>query len=489
VPYKTRKQTELENAATAAAAQRQGFFARNAARVANCFKTAFGGDFTSKELVALDPKQNLNAVEIEYVIMMLDTALRHFSGLLIAAPTADRNQLMELSFDGLPDQLVPTDGSPKAILVVRTRRQLLQDMLTLVRSAEDKSAAAIARGEAFYAAPGGSGATPTAPGAGEGILSKAKTPLDLLNSASDITGAVGDFVSEDWVGFGAGPGAILNNVLGLIESVKGVMASISALRAVAADKRSDAIKELLVQIESALTQGTKVSGAIAKVATLGSGIPGIEIAADAADAVGNILQALKRAKRAYVEKQLIKTEKSGGDKTGTVEALQHLQGRNRTLVIRNVIEIITLAVKIVGNSIKLGDPTGAGALVSAIASCVSLAAKAGAAVQDSYRAGLAQQTEQETLAGVAGADLRIFKDNANWAVTAIIVAAKDGDATAKAELNNYGISDADILAKTAKELRVIILQEIEDSENPQTLIQRLRRAVGKNTDRRAMEEA
>jgi hypothetical protein len=267
------------------------------------------------------------------------------------------------------------------------------------------------------------------------------------------------------------------------------MATISALRSVAPDKRSDAIQTLLVQIETALTQGTKVSGAIAKVATLGSGIPGIEIAADAADAVGNILQALKRAKRAYVEKQLIHTERGGGDKTGTVDALQHLQSRNKTLVIRNVIEIITLAVKIVGNSIKLGDPSGAGALVGAVATCVSLAAKAAAGVQDSYRAGLAQQTEQETLAGMAGADLRIFKDNANWAVTAIIVAAKDGDATAKAELNNYGISDADVAAKTAKVLRKIILEEIEDSENPQTLIQRLRRIVGNTSDRRAMEDA
>jgi hypothetical protein len=420
---------------------------------------------------------------------MLDTALSHFSGLVIAAPAADRNQLMELAFDGLPDQLVPTDGSPKAILVVRTRRHMLQDMLDLVRNAEVTSTAAIARGEAFYATPGSTGGTTGTTGGGEGVLSKAKTPLELLNSASEVTGAVGDFVSEDWAGFGSGPGAILSNILGLIESVKDIMATISALRSVAPDKRSDAIQTLLVQIETALTQGTKVSGAIAKVATLGSGIPGIEIAADAADAVGNILQALKRAKRAYVEKQLIHTERGGGDKTGTVDALQHLQSRNKTLVIRNVIEIITLAVKIVGNSIKLGDPSGAGALVGAVATCVSLAAKAAAGVQDSYRAGLAQQTEQETLAGMAGADLRIFKDNANWAVTAIIVAAKDGDATAKAELNNYGISDADVAAKTAKVLRKIILEEIEDSENPQTLIQRLRRIVGNTSDRRAMEDA
>jgi|GEM_PF-934690 len=256
-----------------------------------------------------------------------------------------------------------------------------------------------------------------------------------------------------------------------------------------------AVKELLELLKEAKKEdGTRENSTADYLVLISAGIakandavtPLLDIGGIQVPIVGTILKivqailrGIKFVMRWRNEKQIDEDEKkkSKEERSGLLGALQRTTARSKVLSIYSAVDLIASTVKLFAE-IFAGVPI-AGPALAAVAAVISVCKTVYDVFESSYAAGVQQQAKLALELNKKGADKKVLEQSDDFAVTAIIVAAKaalekvppDSEHVAVKKLGEYGIKKEHIKTYGVEALVKSFLRELERSEDASTLLQ------------------
>ena len=423
-------------------------------KLTNFFHYSFGTDFSKAGSVALN-EGTLLPTEIELLVRLLDEAAELEKDWLGAGLAPEK--ALALSYANLPMQLRPASAKPEARLALAVKRQFLEEAKT--PEAESTVLEDIADNAGKIGMVGAVGSKTVGAGLKLGGLNKEGT------SASQF-------------------GPVFASLFGLVEGITGFAQAIIDYFDDKADPaiKKHSLEEMVVNLHGILAQSTKAADSLAiflgGVGVQGAGqVPGLAIAFSALNAVSSALFGL-RAGLAWANESKLQIEaEAQGSALGLL--LGSISNRSKDLAIRNAIDVVISLTKVIAEAAALGDPTGAAKGVSLAMTAVKGAKSATEKVKDAYKSGKAQEARLSAESGEQGSEVKVFKDNIAWSVTALILEAKQKNPMAIKWLEGYFIDEDTLANSDVKNVRAKIMQQLSWKDNPKTIGQDLRGLVKK----------
>lgn len=508
--------TSAEQEAETAQVENKGIMAKLQSlgkKVSNFFSFAFGGDF-NPQAIASYRGELLGVEEILDIVKITERALEIRKKILDQQKEPkDPARAMALAFQHLPEQLTPKTADPEEFIVIKTRVQMLKDaknalMASYVKSQQESTSKEQQGKFKFYANKGLEAIKGNAKeGLSQGLDTAAEKTDERAGKLEGIKefkeGERNDFfmsggqkkdLKEKYSGTGGdekleqdiGDAKKISGITGFVKSFKDLLTGIveakeliELMQSQDPVVKSDAKGKFAVKVVELLTAGTELSKAIGTAlegwaVEVGKMVPILSVVVEFLNVVKGVVEGIVRWSRLSKEEEVLKEAKGSKEGQGLAGAIGSFKDRNTTLSLRNGAEMIISAVKMVAEILKaIPGANLAGLIVGTVATVVSGLKAVGQYLQESYRAGLRQETERKTESGQKGSAKKVLENSPVYAATAIILEAKDGNPIAIKELGVYGLGKDDLKDKSVEELRAKLLEEMQEELDPKTITQKL----------------
>lgn len=303
---------------------------------------------------------------------------------------------------------------------------------------------------------GSSKTTPT----GETIITKVGT----AQQSGDVIGSAGDVLSL---------GNTVASLVGAVQKREGDPAQVAQSN----DEIVDSVFGLSQGVVGLGNNACSLAGDFGGVAlanTMAQNVlPGLGIVSAALSMIQAAKNLAGHAGRARAEKaHLDVAAKNKEIVLRTV--IQHLYNRGVQLVAHSSVDLVANTLLALGDALVLSVvAAGAGAIVKTAAGILVGANKAAKTLIDSYRAGRAQATRREWQLAEPGSAEKLLADDPFHVAQTLVLLGRDGNPLALEELKHYGVTPEMLATSHPDNVRTLILRQIEESQNPKTVTQKL----------------
>lgn len=458
IGYTSQSENEREAQATKEAESSKGFWGKVKDKLVNFFHYTFGLDFTLEQGVSLQG-QHLNPEEIQEILRRMDKAEADYKE-LVSAGVSPVNALA-IVYRYVPEQIKPKSPALEEHLAIKVKRQYLEENLNKVKN--KTSIEAEVQEYIGY----GNHVTTVANISHSGakmIRDPQKHKVVVLKQFEEAKGGIG---------LGGGVIKVAESIAGIVDGGK------KYSKAETEVEKQEAIDILHTSAQNTTMAIGDINQGIGTIIGLGEALPVVSILTTLQKLIVDLGNGTIQVIRAVKQHQLGKQAKE--QVSALTGAIKRLGKRNIHLMLRTGADILAKILSIVGD--LLGGPTNPyGGAVKAISTVVSGLNSAASMLVDSYQAGLAQETENRTHAGEKGTAVKVFDDNSNWAVTGLILEAREGNQLAIDTLEVYGINQKmmDELKAgktTVAAIRKYVLGQLKEQEELQTITQKARKAI------------
>jgi len=262
----------------------------------------------------------------------------------------------------------------------------------------------------------------------------------------------------------------------------GLSKSLSSLKGILEFVRFNKEREGQVREKSYSEVGKEAAELAGKLAELAGWVSGlaIPIVGTVVSIISSILSGVKFLSRYLDEQTLDEQEerKAAHEQSGLLGATKRVTARSKTLSIYSALDLVASGCKLFAEIFSASGP--AAAVLGAISLVISLGKTVYSVIESSYTAGVQQEAKLALEMGEQGAGERALKESDDVAITAIIVEAKDALGRAEPEhhavkkLEAFNVLHESLAMHSVRELRVVILKELDREEKAKTLGQKLK---------------
>ncbi len=499
---------KAEKLKTTAELEAEGLLQKQAAtfgaKAKSFFTHAFAVDFNPQSVASLSGKF-LGVEEMLDIIKMVEKALEMEQKILAQQKEPkDPLQAMALAFAYLPDQLKPKTADPEERIVIKTKVQLLKEAKDLRMSgyAEHEKKTEMGTFKYTKSKIGKEDIKKGISGGIDQVAGQAESKENKLTGIQEykkgdrndfyMSGGQKDLLKDKYSGKegdkqltkDVGEAKIISGITGFVKNFKDLLVGIAEIKDIIKEmsgedpvKKAKAKGDFAVKIVELISAGTGLAKSIGTALEgwavgVGKMVPILGVVAEFLGVVQSTVSGILKWMRVSQEGKVLKEAQE--QKSGLAGAIGSFKDRNTTLLLRAGADIIINSIKTVAEILKaIPGANLAGLIMGTVVSVVGGLKSVGVMLQESYRAGLRQETERKAEAGGTGMAKKVLTDSAQYAVTAIILEAKDGNPLAIKELAIYGVNEEDIREKSVAELRQTMFEELEELEDPTTVSQKI----------------